>query len=265
VSAAVLLEFSRIGFLNMLAFRLRYYTGVVTYLINVTVYFFIWKAIYSVDPDYAGMDFSQMVTYVAVGWTIRSIYFSNIDRQMAADILEGKISMVMLKPVSVQWSYISRALGESAFRAIMLTAPTTVIVVLIFPIEPPASPAHFIAFLGSVTASVLLVAGINFIVGACAVSLKSIPGLLTAKFWMQELLSGLLVPITLFPSPLREISGWLPFQHIGFTPMMVYLGRMSAGEIARTFLLEWSWILFLLGFGAWFWRSLARKITIHGG
>jgi len=32
------LEFSRVGFVNILAFRLRYYTGILTYLINVTVY-----------------------------------------------------------------------------------------------------------------------------------------------------------------------------------------------------------------------------------
>ena len=36
-------EFARIGFVNILAFRLRYYTGVVTYLISVSVYYFIWK------------------------------------------------------------------------------------------------------------------------------------------------------------------------------------------------------------------------------
>jgi ABC-2 type transport system permease protein len=173
--------------------------------------------------------------------------------------------MVMLKPVSIQWMYISRALGESAFRLIMLTAPTAVVVALIFPLTPPASVAHFAAFLMSVVASILLVAAINFIVGACAVSLKSILGLLRAKFWMQELLSGLLVPITLFPSPLREISGFLPFQHIGFTPLMIYLGRMSWAEIGRAFLLEWLWVLVLLGFGAWFWRTLSRRITIHGG
>ena len=119
-----LLEFSRIGFMNMLAFRLRYYTGVITYFINVTVYYFIWKAVYSADPEYASLSFIEMVTYVAVGWIIRSMYFNNIDNQMASDILEGKISMLMLKPVNVQWSYIARALGESAFRVVMLTAPT---------------------------------------------------------------------------------------------------------------------------------------------
>ena len=44
------LEYSRLGFVNILAFRLRYYTGIVTYLINVTVYYFIWKALYATDP-----------------------------------------------------------------------------------------------------------------------------------------------------------------------------------------------------------------------
>lgn len=265
MSGSALLEFSRIGFMNMLAFRLRYYTGVVTYFINVTVYYFIWKAVYSADPGYTSLSFHEMVTYVAVGWIIRSMYFNNIDNQMASEILEGKISMLMLKPVSVQWSCIARALGESAFRVVMLTAPTTIVVALIFPIQPPASAAHFGAFLIALSASVLLVAAMNFIVGSCAVSLKSILGLLRAKFWMQELLSGLLVPITLFPSPFREISGFLPFQHIGFTPMMIYLGKLTWPEIARAFALEWFWVIFLLSFGAWFWRYQSRKLAIYGG
>lgn len=262
---AALLEFSRIGFMNMLAFRLRYYTGVITYFINVSVYYFIWKAIYSAEPDYGGMTFTQMVTYVAIGWIIRSMYFNNIDSQMASDILEGKISMVMLKPVSVQWSYIARAVGESAFRLFMLTAPTTLVIALIYPVAPPASVAHFAAFLLALVASIFLVATLNFIVGSCAVSLKSILGLLRAKFWMQELLSGLLVPVTVFPAPLRELSGLLPFQHIGYTPMMIYLGKLTWPEIWKAFALEWFWVLFLVAFGAWLWGALSRRITIHGG
>ena len=265
MQSGVALEFSRIGFLNMLAFRLRYYTGVVTYFINVTVYYFIWRAIYQVDPGFAGFSLPQMVTYVAVGWIIRSLYFNNIDTEMAEDILEGKISMAMLKPVSLQMSYIARAVGESAFRLCLLTAPTSLVLGLVFPVLPPADAAHLAVFLVSLAGSVLLVAGMNFIVGSCAVSLTSILGLLRAKFWMQDLLSGLLVPMTLFPAPLRELSGWLPFEHIGFTPVMIYLGKMSWPAIARALALEAFWVVFLLGFGAWFWRVMSRRITIHGG
>jgi len=262
---AVALEFARIGFLNMLAFRLRYYTGVVTYFINVTVYYFIWRAIYQIDPAFAGFRFPEMVTYVAVGWIIRSMYFNNIDTEMAEDVLEGKITVALLKPVSVQLSYMARAGGESGFRLALLSAPTAALLAVVFPVLPPASPAHLAVFVASLAGSVLLVAALNFIVGSCAVRLTSILGLLRAKFWMQDLLSGLLVPMTLFPAPLRQLSGWLPFEHIGYTPMMIYLGKITWAEIARSLALEAGWIGFLLAFGAWFWRSMSRRLTIHGG
>ena len=126
--SSVALEFSRIGFLNMLAFRLRYYTGIVNYLINVSVYYFIWRAIFRVDPHFAGFTFPQMITYVAVGWIIRSMYFNNLDAEMAEDILDGRITMTLLKPVSLQVSYVARSAGESAFRLLLLTVPTAVVV-----------------------------------------------------------------------------------------------------------------------------------------
>ena len=70
------LPFARVGFLNMLAYRARYYVGILTYLFNVAVYFFIWRAVFAHSPNVAGMSLSEMITYVAVGWTIRSFYFN---------------------------------------------------------------------------------------------------------------------------------------------------------------------------------------------
>jgi ABC-2 type transport system permease protein len=109
------------------------------------------------------------------------------------------------------------------------------------------------------------VAAVNFIVGSCAIELQSIQGLLRFKFWMQELLSGLLVPLSLFPSPLREISSWLPFEHIGYTPLMIYLGKLEWSHTGRVLAVEWLWIIALLAFCNWFWNRLSRRITIHGG
>lgn len=262
---AALYEFARIGFVNMLAFRLRYYTGIVTYFINVTIYYFIWQAIFHANPAFAGFDFAQMITYVAVGWIIRSMYFNNVDAELSNDILEGKIVMAMLRPASVQWSYIARALGEAVFRLLMLTLPCSVVILLVFPVRPPASLLHFTAFAAALAGSVLIVAMINFLVGACAVKLKSILGLLRAKFYMQELLSGLLIPIAVFPPSLRTISGWLPFEHIGYTPMMIYLGKVPLNRVPRVLLLDLFWIVTLALAGQWFWARMCRRLTVHGG
>ncbi len=264
-SARIYLEFARVGFVNILAFRLRYYTGVITYFVNVTVHYFIWKALYANDPNYAGFAFHEMVTYVAVGWIIRSLYFNNIDQDMAQDVMEGKISMALIKPVSVQWMYISQALGETVFRLVLLSAPVAAVIALVFPVDPPKDAAHLALFLLSLAGSVLIVATLNFIVGSCAVRLKSILGLLRAKFFLQELLSGLLVPMTMFPAPAQKILAGLPFEHIGYTPMLIYLGKLSYGEIAATLALQLFWVAVLAALGSWFWNAMSRKITIHGG
>src|SRR4029079_2741698 len=78
--------FARIGFLNMLAYRARYYVGVLTYLFNVAVYYFIWRAVFRHSPTVVGLTLPQMITYVAVGWTIRSFYFNEIDRDIAGQV-----------------------------------------------------------------------------------------------------------------------------------------------------------------------------------
>ena len=263
------LEFTRVGFVNILAFRLRYYTGIVTYLINVTVYYFIWRAVYGpaagATSTLAGYDLGQMLTYVAVGWIIRSFYWNTIDQEMAYEVLEGKIAMQLIKPVSVQGMWLARAVGESAFRLGMLTAPTAVVVALVFPVRPPASALHFTLFLAAVAGSFLLMGAINFMIGTCAIPLKSILALIRAKYWLIELLSGLLVPMSFFPAPVRSVAAWLPFEHIAYTPLQIYLGKLTAAQAAVALLTQWMWVAVLLWLGNLWWRRATRKITIHGG
>jgi len=260
------LEFSRIGFVNTLAFRLRYYTGIITYLINVTVYYFIWKALYATDPNFAaGFNFGEMVTYVAVGWVIRSVYFNNIDQNMSSEILEGSVSLSLLKPVSMQTMQIGRSLGEAAFRLVMLTLPASLVISLVFPVQAPASVFHFAMFLVSLAGSVLLTGALNFIVGTFAVRMKSILGLLRAKYYVQELLSGLLVPMTMFPPAMETVFAMLPFQHIAYTPLRIYLGKLNGAGIAEVLAVQYLWVVTMMLFGSWFWNVMARKITIHGG
>src|SRR5579863_3893177 len=167
-------EFVRVGFINTLAYRLRYYTGIVTYFIYVSIYYFIWKAIYANSSAIEGFDFSAMLTYVGVGWIIRSFYFNNIDQDLSQQVAEGKLAMDLIKPVNIQMMYISQALGESIFRLALLTAPTAVVLLLVFPLKKPASWTNAVAFLVSAGLTFFIVAGINFAVGTLAIRLLSI-------------------------------------------------------------------------------------------
>ena len=72
--------------------------------------------------------------------------------------------------------------------------------------------------------------GISFLIGTCAIPLNSILSLIRAKYWLIELLSGVLIPIAFFPKALQILSAWLPFEHIAYTPLQIYLGKLSPAD-----------------------------------
>jgi ABC-2 type transport system permease protein len=258
-------EFARVGFVNSLAYRLRYYTGIVTYFIYVSVYYFIWKAIYERSSSIGGFDFSQLLTYVAVGWTIRSFYYNNIDQELAVQVMEGKLAMNLIKPVNTQLMFVSQALGESVFRLGLLTVPTALVLSIVYPLRRPSSAWHFAAFLVGVVFSFFIVAAINFCVGTFAIRLKSILGLLRAKYFLLELFSGLLIPISFFPEAFQKALALMPFQYISYVPVLIYLGKLQGKEIARALGGQLFWVIALLVIGRVLWDWSSRKITIQGG
>jgi ABC-2 type transport system permease protein len=257
--------FARVGFINTLAFRLRYYTGIVTYFIYVSVYYFIWKAIYAHSTSIEGFDFAHLLTYIGVGWIIRSFYFNNIDQDLAYQVIEGRLAMDLIKPVNIQIMYVARAAGESVFRLALLTVPTAILLFWVYPLRLPAGIGHAGAFLVSVLLSFLIVAAINFAVGTFALRLQSILGLMRAKFFLLELFSGLLLPMTFFPHMVQKILGVMPFEYISYVPMLIYLGKLNGGGLARAIAIQIFWVVVLLALGDGLWRWSTRKVIIQGG
>ncbi|HKF45624.1 MAG TPA: ABC-2 family transporter protein [Thermoanaerobaculia bacterium] len=259
------IPFARVGFLNMLAYRARYYVGVLTYLFNVAVYYFIWRAVFRQSASVVGLSLPEMITYVAVGWTIRSFYFNEIDRDIAAQVQEGRLAMNLIRPADFQTVMIADSAGQSAFRAVLFTLPIGVVIAFLFPVRPPVSFAAGVLFLFSAAMSFFLVAAINFLVGLIAIRTKSIMGILRAKYLILELLSGLLIPTTLFPEPFRSVLFASPFPHINYTPAALYLGKATGLGALRLLGLQAAWTIALLALGQWAWRSSRSRITIQGG
>ena len=249
----------------MLAYRARYYVGVLTYLFNVAVYYFIWRAVFRHSPTVMGMTLPQMITYVAVGWTIRSFYFNEIDRDIAGQVQEGRLAMNLIRPINFQTVMVFDAAGQSTFRAVLFTLPIGIVIALLFPVQPPASVAALLMFLVSAVVSFFLVAALNFLVGLIAIRTKSILGILRAKYLVLEVLSGLIIPTTLFPQPFRSILFASPFPHINYTPAALYLGKATGAEAGRLLFLQAAWTVVLLGFGQTVWRRSQHRITIQGG
>ena len=225
--------FVRLAFLKFLAYRLRYYTGVVSYTIFVAGNAYLYQALFASRPEAAdaqigGLTLPEMITYIAVAWIGRSFTFNNIDRNLAMQVQQGEIAMQLIKPLHPQTVMLCEAVGEAAFRLLLFTLPIMVVVVPLYGIEGPPRPELYGWTLLSFLLALLLGSSLNFLVGCLAFELKNINGVIRAKHISLDFLSGVLVPFTFFPGWFQTVVGWLPFQGLSYVPVTIYLGKRAA-------------------------------------
>jgi len=264
-------RFMRLAFLKFLAYRLRYYTGVVSYTIFVAGNYFLFTALYASRAEGAdaarigGLTLAQMITYVVVSWIGRSFYFNNIDRTLSHQVVQGEIAVQLIKPLHVQTMMMSEALGEAAFRFLMFTLPITAVVVPLFGLQTPADPALYGWTLLSFLLAFAVNAQINFLVGCLAFRLQNIYGVIRAKMVMMEFLTGVLVPFTFFPEWVQTLVAWLPFQAVSYIPVTIFLGLREGSALPAALLLQGVWAVGLFALGRWFWNRSVRQVTLQGG
>lgn len=258
-------EYLRISFMSVLAYRARYFVGVITYLVHVAVYYFLYKALYQGTGEIHGYNLPDMITYVSIGWISKSFYLNYIDHQLATDVRMGQIAMDLIKPVDFQIMHFFRGYGQSLFRILLFTPPIVLATVLVFPVHGPSSGAHLALFFLSTLFSALIYLGLNYLFGVAAVFFLSIEGILYPKNMMIELFSGLLIPIDWFPGWFQTLSALLPFQAIAFVPLSIYLGRLQGLALAEALGFQALWAVGLFIAGRALWGLCQRHLLVQGG
>jgi ABC-2 type transport system permease protein len=261
-------EFLRNSFLVMLAYRMWYYSGIIGYLLFVSVHYFIWQAVYAGQPAGAtinGFSLSEMITYICVGWVARSLYFSNVDYDIAELVRTGQISNCLIRPIHFHTMVVCQGAGEALFRLLFFTVPIGLVIVCIFPVALPASGFCFVLFCVSTAWSFLILTELSFMVGMLAFRLKSIQGIIRAKYFLVQFLSGLLLPLTFFPPWLKSAVAILPFKDIAYTPLQLYLGRIAMEDMLMVFVSQFVWWVVLVALGTVMWKSAVARLSIQGG
>ncbi len=257
---------ARQSFLVMLTNRLRFYTGVVTYLIYVIVYAAIWKAVYQSPRSQASLTefptYQALFSYVAIGWLARSFLFNNIDRDLADLIASGEVISRCMRPVSLHLQMIATAVGESLFRLVCFSPIIGFCLYAFFGVSPPANGMAVLGFVASLTLAVFIFAETNYLVGLIAFRTESVQGIIRAKMFLVEILSGLLVPLSYFPGWLRSIAVWTPFPTMTSIPNRIYIGHVKGLEILEVLVVPFAWCVVLAIISATSTKVLTKHLNV---
>lgn len=261
---AIYLRFAHVRMSDLLANRARFATGIFSYFIYVSVYAAIFRAIYAsaTDREVGGLDLGQALTYVAVAWIMRSLYTNTLDRDITNEVRQGNVALSLLRPIDYPLSKLAGAVGEVVTRGAIFTLPAALVVVLVYPVQPPASPLHALATLAAALLAFAIYSSINLLIGISAVFAEHTLGLQRAKNAMMDLFGGVLLPLSFYPAWAQDLLLLLPFQAVTYTPVSLYLGTLP---ILPSLLVQLVWLVLLLALVRLLWRQAVGRLTIHGG
>jgi ABC-2 type transport system permease protein len=262
---SVYIDFIRMRFLTMLAYRVNYYSGIAIYAINIGSAYFIWKAVYGDQAVLGGMTSGQVSTYIAISWMARAFYFNNLDQEIAREIRDGSVAIQMIRPYQYLAVKMMQGLGEGLFRLLLFSIPGMVIVTLLFPIHLPSNPVTWLAFSIMMVFSFFINSQINILAGLSAFFLENNEGLMRLKRVAIDLFSGLVIPLSFFPQWAEQVLELLPFQAITYLPGSVFTGNIHGDAIIQAIGIQIFWFVALLLPLYAVWRRARKRLFVQGG
>ena len=254
-----------LGVRMVLAYRLEVAVQIASAALVTVLNWSLWTAILEGRDAVAGRSGPEMTTYVVVAWILTTFYGTRVDQLIAHRVRTGEIAAELLRPWSLHAHLYLRDLGRAGASLLFSTLPLAVLAVVALPLRLPERPLTWLLLIPALWLAHALSFGLAWLVGMAAFRLRSATGLAHLKAATLALLSGALVPLDIYPEPLRSIALWLPFQGLSHFPADLFVERLALGELWRPFALQVGWVVALWLLGRAAWRGGTRAIVIQGG
>ena len=82
---------------------------------------------------------------------------------------------------------------------------------------------------------------------------------------LMMILSGNILPLTLFPDSWQKVITALPYAQLLDAPIRLYTGERALSAAPAALLLQTAWTAAIVGLGLLLWRSNQRRLVLQGG
>lgn len=256
-------EFAKKAFAREATYKLEVFTEVGSLIIRVYLLRAVWTALYAQNVAPFNLPLHSMITYATVALLMSLILEVDGTRLIREKIREGTIATDLMKPISVPAYFFSDGFGQTGLHA-LLVVPSILIALLLVHIDVPSLPV-FGFFLLSFALGYLLNFFVNFVMNAIAFWTLETFAIQLIVRWVSDLLSGQIIPLTLFPGIFGRIVFALPFAAIYSTPLLIYVGIIHPHDYGKMLLVQVLWLAFFSTLSLLIWRAAARRVVVQGG
>lgn len=261
--------FTGAGLQEMVVYRVNFLFFLLGEIMKCFVMFFVWKAVFdsSNGTTIYGFTYENMVVYLFISFLSGYLTYSDGSYVIGKEILDGSIAMRMIKPVDFDMCFLFQELGGKILQVLILFVPITAGVEIyrfIITGEILFNIPLFLLFVLSMVLAYLINFFFNLSYGFLAFYLKNLWGTDIIKGVIIDFLSGATIPLA-FMGGFGKVLGYLPFASLSYTPVMIYMGMYSAGEIAFYLSLQVLWLVVFIAVSKLILHLAMKRLVVHGG
>jgi len=261
-------------FSTLLEYRGAAVAGVATQLWWGGIKVMILAAFYQAGLETAvPLSLSGAITYT---WTAQALFALvpwTADPEVVQAVRSGGVSYDNLRPVDAYGFWFARSAGWLAARALpralMLGAAAgfglRFVGLTAWAWQAPASWAAALAFVISLGLALVVSTAVLMLLNITVVALLDERGVnaLAAPFIL--VLSGNLLPLSLYPDGVSQLLELSPLAGILDTPLRIYLGTLSGQAAALGLLLQLFWASVIVLIGRASLAVALRRLEVQGG
>ena len=251
---------------NLLEYRVNILLKLVRPLIMTAAFGALWIVLFQLNEgrELGGFTQSSFIIYLLI---IRFIAVfspgaSSIG-EMNEEISSGNFTMRLVRPVHYLWWLFFRNLPIPLFSGIVgLTAVT--LLAWIFDAALPRGP-YALLFVLSVVATIGIQYAFYQGIGILSFWIYEISSI--ERFWKMtsQMLSGEMIPLSLFPVALQSVLYYSPFAALAFVPGGIYIGLFDLEQAVRMVVVQYVWAVSLWTLVLWIYRRGLQKFEAQGG
>ncbi|WP_336205221.1 ABC transporter permease [Nonomuraea sp. LPB2021202275-12-8] len=224
---------------------------------------YILIALWQARPGLAGYDVTDAVTFCFITQAfIGPMQLFGGGLTIPERIRSGDIALDLVRPASLQLWSLAEDLGRAGYLLLVRGVPPMLLGAVVFGIVLPTAPAQWVAFLTGFLLAVLASFGWRYLVALSACWLTDDRGVNVLSTVLTTFFSGMMLPLSIFPGWLGELSRALPWAAMVQTPADLYLGK---APILDTLAFQACWAATLIGLGALATGAIRHKVVIQGG
>lgn len=264
----------RVRFTMLLQYRVSAIAGLFTQVVFGLVLIMIYEAFYRSGPAAAQpMAFSQVASYVWLGQALLAMLPWNVDAELRAMVRSGAVAYELCRPIDLYGLWYARAVAQRTAPTILRAVPMAVFATVGLPLlglgewrlAAPASLAAGAGFAAALLCALALGCAISTLLNVALMWTVAADGIVMVSTTAVQLLSGMLVPLPLFPAWSQDVLRWLPFAGLVDLPFRIYTGHIAIGGLVLVLARQLGWTLVFVALGRGLLGRGLRRVVVQGG